>query len=461
MLAPLKKANLPVSPSLFKLLGPSFILLGLGLGSGELILWPYLASQHGLGIIWGAVLGITLQFFINMEIARYTLATGESVFVGLTRKLGRITPLWFIFSTLLPWMWPGIIASSATLIASLLGIPYSPWIAIVLLLLIALIYTLGPVIYKTQETLQKAVIMLGVPFVFALALYFAKPIHWEALAAGIVGQGEGFWLIPTGLSAATFLAAFAYAGAGGNLNLGQSLYIKEKGYGMGKFSGRLTSFLTGKRENVLLTGTTFNKTKTNFSLFHSWWWKINTEHAIVFWATGALTMLLLALLSYVTVFGSAQPTGISFVIQEAQAMGRIVTPLVGTLFLAVSAVMLFFTQFSVFGTTSRICTENLLLSSSVFKTKNAGIYFYGFLWLQTLLGILIFLAGFKEPLTLVIIGAVLNAFSMFVYTGLILWLNKTSLYREIRPRAIRTAVVFAAFLFYGGFSIYTIIDRLF
>src|SRR3989338_2634047 len=103
----------PQAPPLRRLIGPSFILVGLGLGSGELILWPFLSSNYGMGIIWGAFLGITFQFFINMEIERYALITGESVFVGLARKLGKFAPIWFIFSTLIPWMWPGIVASSA------------------------------------------------------------------------------------------------------------------------------------------------------------------------------------------------------------------------------------------------------------------------------------------------------------------------------------------------------------
>src|SRR3990172_7738455 len=101
-LKPLHKKRLPPAPPLRKLLGPSFILLGLGLGSGELILWPYLASTYGLGIIWGALLGITFQFFLNMEIERYTLVRGESIFVGLARRVGQFAPLWFIFSTLIP-----------------------------------------------------------------------------------------------------------------------------------------------------------------------------------------------------------------------------------------------------------------------------------------------------------------------------------------------------------------------
>ena len=55
---------LPPAPKFRALLGPSFILLGLGLGSGELILWPYLTSNWGMGIIWGAILGVTFQFLL-------------------------------------------------------------------------------------------------------------------------------------------------------------------------------------------------------------------------------------------------------------------------------------------------------------------------------------------------------------------------------------------------------------
>src|SRR3970040_3049943 len=126
-LQPLEKKEFPEPLPLRKLIGPSFILLGLGLGSGELILWPYLASNYGFGIIWGAVLGITLQFFINMEIERYTLVTGESIFVGLSRKFKKIAPMWFLISTFLPWIWPGIIASSASLLAAALGVPYTKY----------------------------------------------------------------------------------------------------------------------------------------------------------------------------------------------------------------------------------------------------------------------------------------------------------------------------------------------
>jgi hypothetical protein len=460
-LAPLKKEDMPEPLPLKKLIGPSFILLGLGLGSGELILWPYLSSNFGMGIIWAAVLGITFQFFLNMEIARYTLVNGESIFVGLARRYKTLSPVWFIFSTMLPWMWPGIIASSATLFAAAAGIPYAGYMGIVLLLLIGAILSLGKIVYRTQEVLQKGIILIGIPFVFLLTFILAGRSQWEATAAGLIGIGDGFWLLPAGIPIATLLGAFAYAGAGGNLNLAQSYYVKEKGYGMGAFAGRITSIVTGKKEKMMLEGTTFDETVKNVDRFNTWWRRINLEHLIVFWLTGAVTMIILSLLAYSTVFGRDDiQTGITFVIREGQAIASQTFPFLGTAFLLTAAVMLFGTQFNVFGSTSRIMSENLvILSPKKFKIENLSKYFYFFLWLQILAGIIIFSVGFNEPLTLVITGAVLNALTMFIYTYMVLRLNMKNLPKSAKPSGFRVAAMFIAFAFYGSFSLYTIITQ--
>ncbi len=455
--------NLTQAPPLKKLLGPSFILLGLGLGSGELILWPYLSANFGLGIIWGAVIGITLQFFLNMEISRYTLAYGESVFVGLARKLSFVSPIWFLISTLIPWMWPGVVTSSAVILGHLLGIKNIGLLGSILLLGIGALYTLGPVVYKTQESLQKAVIFLGVPFVFLLTLFVATPSDWSALAAGLFGVGEGFNFLPVSIPIATFLAAFAYSGAGGNLNMGQSLYVKEKGYGMASFSSKLTSIVTGKKTSLSLVGKKFNDNTKNRELFRNWWRKVNTEHFIVFWATGLVTMLMLSTLSYATVFGKeGNPTGINFVINQGTYLAANIAPIIGTLFLSVAAVMLFFTQFSVFGTTSRIMSENLaILLSSKASPNKMRYYFFIFLWIQIILGITVLLSGFTEPLGLVVVSAVLNAAAMCVACFLVYHLNTKTLPKSVAPTIARKAILLLSGLFYGGFTIFTIIDRLF
>jgi len=460
--APLPTRKLPKALPLRKLIGPSFIILGLGLGSGEVILWPYLASNYGMGIIWGAVIGLTFQFFMNMEIERYALARGESIFVGFARKFKRI-PYWFLLSTFAPWVWPGIVAASATLFGNVIGLPAdkTKYLSIAFLVAMGLILSLGPVLYKTVERLQKVLITIGVPSIFIISILLSDRGDWSAATRGIVGSGDGYFLLPAGISIATFLAALAYAGAGGNLNLAQSFYVKEKGFGMGKYSGKITSLLTGqktKSNKPLLTGSKFAITKESKKEFKKWWRNVNIEHFLVFWLTGSITIVLLSLLAYTTAYGDpGNKSDISFVIRESVAIGQQLAPFLGTFFLIVTGATLFGTQLTVYDAVSRILTENTVLASNgKIKDKNIPIVYYVVLWLMIISGITIILSGFTQPLQLLLTAAVLNAVAMFVHTGLTLWLNKTELPKAIRPSKFRTIAMSTAFVFYGSFSIYVI-----
>jgi hypothetical protein len=84
-LTPLEVRELPEPLPLGKLIGASVILLATALGSGELLIWPYIITQAGVGLLWLATLGFLSQYFLNMEIERYTLATGETAVTGISR----------------------------------------------------------------------------------------------------------------------------------------------------------------------------------------------------------------------------------------------------------------------------------------------------------------------------------------------------------------------------------------
>ncbi len=260
---------------------------------------------------------------------------------------------------------------------------------------------------------------------------------------------------------ASFLAAFAYAGAGGNLNLAQSFYVREKGYGMGKYAGRITSLFTGKSEEVSLTGSRFEVNEESLASFKKWWRNINIEHFIIFWVTGGITIALLGLLSYTTVFGlEGNLQGIGFVINEGKVIGEKLFPFAGTFFLVVGGLMLFGTQLTVFDATSRILSENIVISAhEKLSERSIPKVYYIVLWLQILAGIVILLLGFTEPLALLVTAAMLNAVAMFVHIGLTLWLNSTSLDKALRPSIFRKSAMLLAFLFYGGFSAFVIYDR--
>ena len=69
--------EMPAPPrNYWRLVGPGIVAGGVGLSSGEFVLWPFIASQVGLVLLWGALIGVVTQFFLNMEVERYTLATG-------------------------------------------------------------------------------------------------------------------------------------------------------------------------------------------------------------------------------------------------------------------------------------------------------------------------------------------------------------------------------------------------
>lgn len=459
-LKPCQIKDLPAPPRFSKLIGPSIILLGLGLGSGEVILWPYLVSNWGLGIIWAAVIGLTFQFFLNLEIERYAVIRGESIFVGFARKI-RWLPFWFIVSTFLGFGWPGIIAASAKIFSHTLDFSGFSYLAIGLLVLIGIILSLGPTLYKTVERFQKIILAVSIPFVALIAFIVSNRADWSALGHGLIGVGENYHFLPAGIPIFTLLGALAYTGAGGNLNLAQSFYVRDKGYGMGFYAGKIKGLFTAQPEPVTLEGTTFEPTAHNLALFKGWWRLINYEHLLVFWATGLFAILMLALLAYATTYGlPGNAEGIDFIIVQAKTVGRLTLPWLGTFLLLIGALTLFGTQFTVMDATSRIITENIILTRKSRDLKAIPKTYYLVLWLQIAFGIIVFLIGFTEPRLLITTGAVINALAMFVYILLVAWLNYKTLPAPIRPGFFRLSILIIGWLFFGILSALTIASLL-
>ncbi|MBU2576081.1 Nramp family divalent metal transporter [Patescibacteria group bacterium] len=453
----------PKAPKLRYLIGPSFILIGLGLGSGEVILWPYLASNYGMGIIWAAVLGITFQFFMNMEIERYALVKGESVFVGFNR-LWKGLPYWFIITSFLGFGWPGMSAASAVLIGKVFGIEANThYIAIALLVATGLLFTLGPSLYKVVESFQKWIILISVPFITVITIILAKAADWSALGQGLVGIGDGYAFVPEGIALAVFLSAFAYAGAGGNLNLAQSLYIKDKGYGMGKYAGKIKSIITGKSHAQVSAESQvqFEMNESNVANFKIWWRRINAEHALVFWLTGAFTMTMLAFLAFITSHkGAGVAEGINFILLEGDVISSSLAPIIGIMFLLIGGVMLLSTQIGVFEACSRIIVENIAIRrESCNKNYNMSKMFYITLWAFIAFGAIVMLLGFNEPRALIVLGAVINAFAMLAHLVLTYILNRRELKKVFQPVWYRKAIIWVEIAFFAVFSAIVFWDK--
>jgi hypothetical protein len=440
--------NLPDPPKFWNIIGPSFILLGLALGSGELIMWPYLSAVWGLGLLWGGFLGITFQYILNLEIMRYTLAWGESVFVGF-KRMARWLPVWFILSTFIPWSLPGFSSASSQIIANIFNISHSKILPIIFLVIVGLILSLGKTLHRTMEYLQRGIIVIGLPFIILLVTLITKRTDWVEAANGLIGNGGNWWFFPPGVALTAFLGAFAYSGAGGNLNFAQSYYIKEKGFGMGKYAGKITSLFSPGEKKMEIEGGVFAHNEENLNLWKKWWRIVAAEHFIIFWFLGLVTIILMSVLAKSLVFGEASSAGIDFLYQQSSVLSSRVGQVFGIGFLVTAASMLFSTQIGVLESTSRIVSENvLLLLHKPGKIMNPSLAFYIVLWSQIALGIIVLLFGFNEPRFLLTLSAVLNAVAMMIAFPLMFLLNRKNLKAHYQASFVTRILLIAGFIFF-------------
>ena len=165
-LPPAKYRDLPEPRGLRKYMGASVIILATALGSGELILWPYITTQVGIALVWLSVVGISVQFFLNMEIERYTLATGETAVTGFSRLWVGWSVL-FVLGAILPNTIPGWASSGAELFTFIFGLGEgaAPIVATIFLISIALSVTLSPVVYQLLEKVQAVLVVIILAFI--------------------------------------------------------------------------------------------------------------------------------------------------------------------------------------------------------------------------------------------------------------------------------------------------------
>jgi hypothetical protein len=104
--------------------------------------------------------------------------------------------------------------------------------------------------------------------------------------------------------------------------------------------------------------------------------------------------------------------------------------------------------------TSRLAAD-VLKTSYLRRIPENRIYFW-LVWGLVALGVGILLAGFDQPLVLLVIAACVGGLMMFIYSGLLLLINRRYLPEEIRPRAYRVAALIWAFLLFGVFSVLTV-----
>jgi uncharacterized protein YhhL (DUF1145 family) len=258
---------------------------------------------------------------------------------------------------------------------------------------------------------------------------------------------------------ALLLGALAFAGAGGGQNLVQSNWIRDKGFGMGEYVPRLVSPITGQPEAAHSTGYVFEPTPENLRRWRGWWKFANTEQLTTFVLITFLTILFTSLLAYSTVFGrEGLENSIGFLEVEGQVLGDRVGSWFQYFFWAIGAFSLFAAALGIVDYTSRLAAD--VVKTSYARNASESKVYAGLVWGLVLIGIVVLLAGFDQPILLLVISAVVGGFMMFMYSGLLILINRRILPGPIRVRGVRLAALIWSILLFGVLSVLTFQDRI-
>ena len=461
MIAEQQKADIPKrTQSFWKLAGPGAVLVGLSIGAGEIIIWPRIVAEFGASMAWAAVLGIFLQLWINMEIGRWTIATGETPFMGFSRIWIGFGPL-FILLTALGSIAPGWARASGLALKALIvgptGLGSDTLWTVITFGLIAIILFGPNIIYQSVERTVEALIVIVTLGLIAVVIAIGSADVWKELGKGMLKVGYR----DPNISIKVLFSAMVFAGAGGVYNLFYGFYLRDKNIGMGGRIAKMTNPIRGKIEAIPSVGFRFEDTPENRKRFSDWWDYIKKDQILFFWALNTVTLILF-------MFGALavlHPQGIvpapgTLIWDEAVALGEVWGNAGQVIFLIVGFATLFGTQLVILDGVSRTFADIIYTNVAKARSRNVGwwymIFCGGWMILGCLFTFIMERVGVSD-LGFIFNAAYLGGFAMAIYVPLLLYLNKRYLPKSVRPGISATTMMIIASLVYIGFAISSII----
>lgn len=440
----------PLKKTLLQLLGPSIIFVAISLNGGELLLWPNLAANFTLKILWAIPIVLTLQFFVNIEIERYALVTGNSTEENLVGNIRWLAGL-FAFSVIISLVWPAWMSTAGNIITELFFSESSNeikrniglYITIALLLVSILVFK-SKKSYTVIEQISKYGLLVAISIIIlTVALNFNASIFFEGLS-GLFAWGY----IPENLPRFDFLAALAYGGVAGVLNLAQSEWIIDKKYGAAELP-------ENERNNINYES---KRSKKNFK---KWFRTVNQEHFLLFFLANLFSIFLLSYLGRILI-PVGQTDGFGVLASEIHILNTQI-PFSGFLF-GISGILLFtMANIAILDAIGKLLKSILKpLQKNIQRPFIKNISANNLSIISIFLGIGILLLSlvfpsFKQPFILLVISASLSAIIMWLYPPLLLKMN-LKLPKSTRPSWIRISALILCTLFYGIVSAWALLS---
>jgi hypothetical protein len=460
---PIRK--LPDAPPSIHLLGPTVFLVALGVGMGEAYMWPRLVLLFGPDIRWLFLIGVTLQAVVMLEMARYAMATGESIFFGAARVFKPI--MWFFFIVAMAvYIWPGHLSAGAAALERITGIPWTVS-ACVGLILVGILFSLAKVIYNLLENLLS--ILIGL-LVVSTAVVAAMVGTWQDLVTTVTGMFQFGYLPADALSATWFpviVGSIAFAGPSGMQQMWYTLHLRDSGAGMGSHIPKVRGLRhAGKEEEMPSRGFMFDTSDpTEMAKWKGWRRWVTFDALLLFWG---ITMLVTISFTVLAQAANRESPNVKALIESGEreaalngmsdAFASAGGPVLGAVFLGFIALIGLNATLGLFDSFSRGQADMTYHFVRGAKRFGMSRLYAGFLWGVITFGIVILLWGpAKGPGAILDVLAFLSTFAMGAYCVVLLLVNNRMLPKPIRPKLITNLIVGLGAVFYLGMLFYSLI----
>jgi hypothetical protein len=463
-LEPMPIRKMPDAPQSLHILGPAMILVALGVGLGETYMWPRLVLVFGPEIRWLFLIGVTLQAVVMTEFARYAIATGESIFFGAARIAKPL--MWFFFIVaVLVYIWPGHVSAGAEAFELMTGVP---WLitAIIGLLLIGAIYSFAHIVYNWVENLLTALV--------------GFMVIGSTIVAALVGTFQDVWATIYGLFTFGYMPAealtplwfpiivgsVAFAGPSGMQQMWYTLYLRDKGAGMGAHIPRIRGLRYLEEEETMpARGFMFDtEDSEEMNKWKGWRRWVLFDALVLFWGITMLVTIVFTVLAQragrenpnvqQTIETGEQSAAIEAMASAFSSAGGAFLGIVFFLFIAVVGWKGTLGVFDAFARGQADMSYYFIPGMRRFKMSQV---YFGFLWGVIIFGILIILFGPADgPSAILGVLAFLSPFVMGAYCLLLLLTNNMLLPRKIRPNIVISVILGLGALFYLGLLFYSI-----
>ncbi len=431
-----------------KYLGPSLIVTGAVIGSGELVLTTTLGAAAGWALLWWILLSCWCKSLVQAECARYTIVSGDTYLRAINRIPGRIWriswPIWLGLIAYIPGTMGlgGIIGGAGqalSYLASLANITIDGVVCTGIIAVVSsIILSTGSYRWLERIMLPLVLTFTVTTLVCVVAMQFTE---FRTTPADVwSGMKPDFTLFVA--LAALALSAYGYTGTTSGDISAYTYWCIEKGY---------PSFLGSDR------------TDTNWESHARGWMKV--LHTDVWLALLIVTCATIPY--YVLGAGVLNQMGI---VPEGNnetisALSNIFTQTLGAwavwIFTIGAFLILFSTVLSGVGAGGRFIPD-YLIEMKFMDRSNLALRKAIIRWYLGALPIVAFLIYLFIPnfVVLIMIGGLTSALFLPIQSGATIWLQARKMDPRIRPRTLTRVGLWVIFVFelaMAGFVVWYVV----